>query len=56
MYIPEEIKIQAMKELPDDCKGKSKCIKQPIFQAQCECECYKTNLARLVAEYRRNKK
>ena len=55
MYIPQEIKNQAAKELPLDCKGRPKCSKQPFFQVECECECYKINLGKLLAEYRRNK-
>ena len=56
MYIPREIKNQAVRELPSDCKGRPKCIKKPFYQIECECECYKENLHRLMAEYRKNKK
>ena len=50
--IPQELKLQAARELPLDCKGQRKCSKQPPFQMHCECECYKINLSRLIAEYR----
>ena len=53
MLIPEKVKIQAVKELPQDCKGK--CWVKPFFQIECECECYKENLERLVTEYKRDK-
>ena len=50
MLIPEKVKIQAVKELPQDCKGK--CWLKPFFQIECECECYKDNLERLITEYK----
>ncbi len=56
MHIPQELMVQAAKELPLDCKGQSKCSVQPAFQMRCECECYKINLGRLLAEFRKNKK
>ena len=55
MEIPRDLKLQAMRELPDGCKGHLKCIKQPFFQMECECECYKENVARLFAEKRSQK-
>ena len=41
MKIPQELKIQAMKEVPTDCKGYPICTKQPAFQMQCELDCNK---------------
>lgn len=46
--IPQEIKIQAIGKLPDDCKGKVKCQSKPLYQIECECECYNTILRNLL--------
>jgi hypothetical protein len=48
MNIPKEIKMKAVRELPLDCKGQTKCSKMPFFQIECSCECYKENLEKLM--------
>ena len=50
--LPQEAKREAVRNLPLDCKGHKICIKQPFYQMECECECYKENALRLLAQHR----
>jgi len=54
MNIPKEMKMQAVRELPLDCKGQKKCSKMSFFQIECQCECYQSNIVRLLAEKKKS--
>ena len=50
MKISNEIQKQAVRELPLDCKGQKKCSQMSFFQIECQCECYQSNIIRLLNE------